>query len=262
AAQTELAAKSAVDRVILTVKTFDLEAAGMAIARGIDAPTPVLALQNGLGIEARLAASLTSGGWPVAERQVVRGVNTIPATFLGPGRVRLAGDGEVVLGRSGASDGGFASLLGGAGVRVRLVDSIDREVWKKALVNAAINPVTADHGLENGALVRDPWRGQALGLLHEARAVAEAEGFPFAAVDAEGELFRVVRATARNRSSMLQDLDAGRPTEVDAISGALLEIGRGHGLRLPNTERAVARIRTRVRERAAGSPPRAPVTDY
>ena len=253
-AWTELPERFHADRVILTVKTFDIEAAGSALARGLAGPTLVLALENGLGVEGRLAGALSSAGWPGAGRWVERGVNTIPATLTGPGRVRLAGDGEVILGRTGPADGApeaFGPLLSRAGIRVRFVDSIAREVWRKALVNAAINPVTADFGVENGRLADDPWRGQAIALLHEARAAAGSEGFDFTEEEAEGELFRVVRATARNRSSMLQDLDAGRPTEVDAISGALLDIGRRHGLPMPSTERAVRRIRARVEDREA-----------
>jgi 2-dehydropantoate 2-reductase len=248
-ALAELAEATPADRVILTVKTFDLEEAGRELARRLARPMPVLAVQNGLGVEARLAGALSSAGWPEAERLVVRGVNTIGATFLGPGRVRLAGDGELVLRREERPDGlptGFGGLLAHAGVRVRYVDAIDREVWRKVLVNAAINPVTAEFRVENGRLAEDPWRGLSLALLSEARAVAQSEGFAFSQEEAEAELFRVVRTTARNRSSMLQDLDRGRPTELDAISGALLEIGHRHGLDLPNTERAVRRIRARV----------------
>jgi 2-dehydropantoate 2-reductase len=252
-----LSGPTAADRVILTVKTFDLEEAGHALGRGLARPTPVLALQNGLGVEPRLAAALSSAGWAEPERYVVRGVLSVPATLLGPGRVRLAGDGEVVLPRAATSGGveeGFGNLLEKAGLRVRYVDEIAREVWKKLLVNAAVNPVTAEYGVENGRLAEDPWRGQAVALLEEARAVAAAEGFRFARDESEGELFRVVRSTARNRSSMLQDLDAGRPTELDAISGALLELGARHGLAMPSTERAVRRIRAQVARRSRSGP--------
>ena len=245
--------------MILTVKTFDIEAAGRELARRLTRPMPVLALQNGLGVERRLASTLSGEGWPGAERLVVRGVNTIPATFLGPGRVRLAGEGEVVLGLDDRSDGpgaGFGPLLSGAGVRVRYVDAIAREVWRKVLVNASINPVTAEFGVENGRLAEDPWRGISVALLSEARAVAQSEGFAFTQEEAEADLFRVVRATAHNRSSMLQDLDRGRPTELDAISGALLEIGQRRGLDLPNTRRAVRRIRDRIARRTPGGPVR------
>ncbi|MCI4348981.1 MAG: 2-dehydropantoate 2-reductase [Thermoplasmata archaeon] len=247
-AESELAGGIEFDRVLLTVKAPDIEPAARAIGETLLHPVPLLALQNGLGIRTRVRRALGSSGWFYADRLVTRGVASIPATLVGPGHVRYAGEGEIVLGDSGISGGlnGFDRLLAAAGIRVRVVESIEREEWKKALVNAAVNPITADHGIENGRLAEDPFRGQALALLHEAREVAEAEGYPIAADEAEQELFRIVRATATNRSSMLQDVDAGRPTEIEAISGAILSLGERHGVRLLHTQRAVDRIRARA----------------
>lgn len=253
---TEVADAGAVDGVALTVKSPDLEAAGEAVARALDPPVPVLALQNGIGIEPRLLCALRAGGWARPEPWVARGVTSMGATLVGPGRVRHAGEGEILLGLpvpgSGDPAGFWAERLTSAGFAVRRVADLRRELWRKLLVNAAVNPVTADHGIPNGQLTQDPWRGQALGLLAEAVAVARAEGLAFTDAEAEADLWRVVRATATNRSSMLQDLEHGRPTEIEAITGELLRLGRLHGLRLPASERALARIRAKAR---AGSFP-------
>jgi 2-dehydropantoate 2-reductase len=253
-ARTELAPRTDADRCVLTVKTFDLETAGRSIAERLDARRPILATENGLGIESTLARGLEAGGWPDAAALVVRTVHSIPVTWVGPGRVRLAGEGEMLFAQGGTASAeaagseseAFAALFESAGFRVRRVPDFDREVWRKALVNAAINPVTADHGIPNGRLSEDPWRDQALRLLAEARDVAEREGFAFPSEEAEGDLWRVVKATAQNRSSMLQDVERGRPTEIDAISGAILALGRRHGLSLPATRRAAERIRARA----------------
>ena len=242
------------DLVLLTVKSYDVESAGRAIAAGFPQPLPLFALQNGLGIEAALLAGLRAGGWPDPSAWVVRGVHTVPARLVRPGVVRATGNGELVLGQNPAIPDITERLreaLTGAGYVVHVSDAIDREVWRKALVNAAINPVTADHGIANGRIVEDPWRGQAMALLAEALEVAAAEGFRFDPREAERAVFGVARATAQNRSSMLEDLDHGRPTEVDAISGAILRAGRAHGLPMLATERAVVRVRTREAERPA-----------
>ncbi|MCI4337110.1 MAG: 2-dehydropantoate 2-reductase, partial [Thermoplasmata archaeon] len=69
--------------------------------------------------------------------------------------------------------------------------------------------------------------------------------------EAEQAVFGVARATASTRSSMLEDVERGRRTEVDSISGALLALGRRHGLPMTATERAIVRIRTREAERNA-----------
>ncbi|MCI4358752.1 MAG: 2-dehydropantoate 2-reductase [Thermoplasmata archaeon] len=238
------------DRVLFTVKAGDIEGAGREIAGDLLHPAPLLSLQNGLGIRERTVRAVRAGGWGYAEKWVSRGIQILGALSVSPGRIRRTADREeILLGDSGVlgSLNGFDTLLHRAGVSVRVVDSIEREEWRKAIVNAAVNPVTADHGVENGLLAEDPLRGQALSLLEEARRVAEAAGFPFSPEETERELFRVVRGSARNRSSMLQDLDVGRRTEIDSISGEILRIGTQHGIDLPYTRRIVERIRARAR---------------
>ena len=251
-AATELPPGAPADVVLLTVKSRDVESAAYAIARAFSTPVPVVALSNGLGIERLVRNGLAAGGWSSPEAWTIRGVHTVPARLAGPGRVHPTGTGEMVLGRN-PSLAAWSERLGEvferAGIPVRLADDIDREVWRKVLVNAAINPVTGDHGIPNGRLVEEPWRGQALALLGEALQAAAAEGYEFDRAEAERAVFGVARATAQNRSSMLEDLDRGRPTEIEAISGAVAAAGRRHGIPMPATERAMARIRTREAER-------------
>jgi len=242
---------SAFDAAVLAVKTFDLEAAAEALARAVRPPVPLLLVQNGLGVEAVVERALQRGGWSHPASWTVRAVNSLPATWIGPGEVRAGGTGEVVL-PGGSGPGGtpvdrFAALLGTSGISVRLVDDLATELWRKAIVNGAINPLTAIGGVENGALLAAPWRARAMTLLHEAVRAARASGIPVTEREAEADWERVVRATAANRSSMLQDLDRGRPTEIDAISGAILAAGAAHGLDLPATRAIVADVRARAR---------------
>jgi 2-dehydropantoate 2-reductase len=262
AATDALVAGLETEAILLTVKAPALAGAGQDIARKLDPLPPILALQNGLDIELDLIAALEEGGAEVLPGTVTRGVSSIPALRLGPGRVRQTGSGEILLDvpdlpRAKASVELFRGLLAGAGLAVRTVPEIRREIWRKVILNAAINPVTADHGVPNGQLARDPWRGQAEALLAEAREVARAEGYEFSEEEIEADLWRVVHATAANRSSMLQDLDRGRPTEIEAIVGRLRLLGRRHGLATPSLDRAYARIRARERE-GHGAPGPAP----
>lgn len=242
------------EMALLTVKTFDLPGAAMELGRNAAARVPTLLLQNGLGVEAMAVDCLRATGWRSPERFVVRGLNSIPATLVAPGLVRQPGTGEVLLGGVDAAtppdlSERFRSTLSDAGLPARVTTDLRRSTWMKVLVNAAINPVTADHGVLNGQLAREPWRGQSRALLGDALAVAAAEGVEIDPDEAEAELGRVVRATSGNRSSMLQDLLAGRPTEIEAISGEILRIGRSHHLSLPATQRAYDRIHARATER-------------
>ncbi|MCI4353013.1 MAG: 2-dehydropantoate 2-reductase [Thermoplasmata archaeon] len=252
-ATAELSPGFEADLCLLTVKTYDLDQASEVFGRAVSTPLPVAALENGLGVETTVEQSLESAAWRNAGQWIVRGINSIPATFVRPGVVRHTGEGELLLAdyQSGRHADATAGVFRSAGVRVRVVSDRAIEVWRKVLVNAAINPVTADHRIANGVLLLDPYREQTLQLLREALTVARAEGMTFTDSEAEAELWRVVRATSDNRSSMLQDLEQGRRTEIDAISGAVLARGEAHGLELPATRRMVQRIHAKEPRRPA-----------
>ncbi len=258
-AREDVPSDGAVDAVLLTVKTFDLPAAARAVALARPHPAPLLLPQNGLGVERSAADALSSGGWTDPGEWTVRAVLSVPATLVKPGVVRQAGTGEILLpepARAGAAGPRIEllrDLLRDSGLSVRTVPAIEREVWRKAIVNAAINPVTAVLGVANGALAGGPARDRALALLEEARRVASAEGHRFDEPEVIGDFDRIVRSTAANRSSMLQDVDRGRPTEIDAISGEILRRGAAHGLDLPATRAIVAELGRRL-ARGAGSP--------
>lgn len=234
------------DLLLMTVKTFDLATAASSLAPGRCAGIPWLLPQNGLGVEPTVervfhARSMTAP-------PLVRAVSFLPATLVAPGVVRQAGRGGFELeaperaGRRGAATRAFGQLLRSAGLEVRYVPDIGEAVWRKAVLNAAVNPLTAVHGVANGRLEEPPFREEAIGLLAEAHRAAEAAGHRFPLAELERELWATVAATATNRSSMLQDVDRGRPTEIAAISGELLRIGRAHHLPMPRTEAVVARL--------------------
>jgi 2-dehydropantoate 2-reductase len=236
------------DAVLMAMKSFDLGEASRTLARGLATPVPTLLPQNGLGIEAIAAAALRDAGWREPTRALVRAVNTIPSTLVAPGVVRQPGEGELVL-RAPEIDAPAADatrrmgeLLRGARLPVRSVADLDRELWRKALVNAAINPVTALHRVTNGRILEDPYRAEATVLLREAQRAAASAGFVFGDLEADRSLEHVARATAGNRSSMLQDVERGRPTEIDAISGEIERVAAAHGIPLPATHEVVARL--------------------
>ncbi len=251
-ARTALAPDDAPEVVLLTVKTYDVAPAATDLARALRVPVPLLLLQNGLGVERTAESALRSGGWADPPRWTVRAIHSIPATLLAPGVVRAAGSGELLL--PDAESAGavaphalrFRNLFAGAGFEVRDVPDLEREVWRKALVNAAINPVTALLGVTNGELAHEPGRSRALRLLEEARAAAASAGYEFSPGEVVADFDRVVRATAANRSSMLQDIDRGRPSEIDAISGEILRVAERRGLDLPETRTVVAEVARRV----------------
>ena len=251
-ARTRLEPGDSPDVVLLTVKTFDLAPAAEAVGRALPRPVPVLLPQNGLGIERAAGDALARGGWTSPTSWTVRAVHSVPATLVSPGVVREGGSGEIILpepsvaGRSASRVGIFHDLLESAGFSVRLEKEFEREIWRKAVLNAAVNPVTATLGVFNGELSQGPAREEALMLLGEARRAARAAGFAFSETDLVADFDRLVRATATNRSSMLQDVDRGRPTEIDSISGEILRVASAHGFDLPATRKMIDEVRRRT----------------
>ena len=224
----------AADWVILLVKTGDTaEAARTALALQ---PRGVLSLQNGL-IEATLRAECGTV-------LVGQGITTEGA-FREGSRVQPAGAGETLL---PAGFEAVAEALCMAGFRARVEPQIAAARLAKLLVNVAINPLAALFRVPNGALLAPPHRVLLEALVSEAWPVLRQAGLD---LDEDAALARVVAvatATAGNRASMLQDVLAGRRTEIDAITGTLLAMAEAGGVELP-THRAVF---TLVRRLAPG----------
>lgn len=215
------------DWVIVLVKAGDTEAAAR-VACGMQ-PQGVVSLQNGL-IEDRLRAACAG----VAAAQ---GMTTVGA-YRDDGCVTPAGDGDTLL------PPGFeavAEQLRRAGFSARVEPDIRAARLAKLLVNLAVNPVSAIFRVANGALLDLPCRLHVEALVREAWPVLRAEGLALDADAAMAKVMAVLAATRANRSSMLQDVLAGRRTELDALSGAFLELAARHGAEAP-THEAVLRL--------------------
>lgn len=232
------------EAVIVAVKSHATRAA-LAPLHGVLPPGAlVVSVQNGLDNDLAARAALPGA-------RFVSGSTSQGAIALGPARVRPIGRGTTTFARdarAAPTSDDLAAAFAAAGLEARVVDDATPLLWRKLVVNAAINLLGALARRTNGDVVTDPdLVPLAQALVAEAAAVAAREGVaidePWAMVEAAG------RATAANRNSMLQDLDAGRPTEIDAIAGALLRRAAVHSLAVPLTD-TMARL-IRARERAA-----------
>jgi 2-dehydropantoate 2-reductase len=239
--------------VLLTVKSWDTAAMTFAVEKRLASDGHVLSLQNGLGNLERVAAI-------VGARRVLGGRVIFGAELLAPGRVRVTVEAAPVLIGSPdphdvarvAAAARWAAALADAGVPARGTPAIVAELWAKALYNAALNPMGALLGVPYGHLPADrDARAVMDDVLHEAFAVARAAdvGLPWPDADAYGRRFYgdLVPSTAGHRSSMLQDLERGRPTEIDAINGYLVQQGERHGVATPVNATLARVMRARVR---------------
>jgi len=120
-----------------------------------------------------------------------------------------------------------------AGIRTRLSDDITREVWMKAIVNACINPVTALLRRENGCLLAPELTNLIEEVCREAVNVARAWEVDIEEEEAFAKVMEVVRETSTNRSSMLQDLERGKRTEIDDITGSITLRGDRRNVNVP-----------------------------
>lgn len=132
----------------------------------------------------------------------------------------------------------LAARLEEGGLPAETADDMRAVLWAKMLYNCALNPLGALAGRRYGELTEDPTtRPLVEGVIHEIYAVLDAAGIQVAWPDAADylEVFhaQLIPPTARHESSMLQDLRAGRPTEIEALCGAVERLGRRVGVETP-----------------------------
>jgi 2-dehydropantoate 2-reductase len=243
------------EAIFLTVKAYDTEATAHAVGPRLGPGGVLVSLQNGLG---NLEACANAVG---AER-VLGGRVIFGAEVVEPGRVRVTVYADPVL-LGGAQAGGgrsrdvaaaWAAALAAAGVPAEPTDAIAADLWAKVLYSAALNPIGALLGVSYGELAADPdSRALMDDVIQEVFAVSRAEDvpLPWPSAEAYRRVFydRLVPSTAGHRSSMLQDIERGRRTEIDAINGHVVARGSRHGV--PTPTNAVLTRLVHARERRA-----------
>lgn len=229
-------------QALVLVKSWQTERAAQQLSECLTPEGVALTLQNGLGNLDVLQQAL-------GEQRAALGVTTTGATLLGPARVRMGGSGATHVGPHSRL-APLVSLLRQAGFEVEEAEDLDGLVWGKLAINAGINPLTALLEVPNGMLLELPSaREILLAAARETAAVAEARGVSLPYDDAGARTEDVARKTSANRSSMLQDIQRGAPTEIDAICGAVNREGRLMGVPTPVNWMLRNLVRARV-ERA------------
>ncbi len=244
-AAVPLADAPAADLVLVLVKSHKTRDIAPHVARAMGADGIAVSLQNGIGNAEALRALIDPS-------RLVMGVTRAGATLLSAGHVR-GFVGPTVLGRDEAGHAArVAELLSASGLPTTVDDDIDALIWRKLAVNCAINPLSALRGLPNGALLERAEERQLLeAAAYEVQAVAGARGVRIDGDYREAAL-GAARLTAGNRSSMLQDVDRGAPTEIEALNGAVVREGARLGVPTPTNARLLEEIRAReAADRAA-----------
>ncbi|MEA3466901.1 MAG: 2-dehydropantoate 2-reductase [Thermodesulfobacteriota bacterium] len=232
------------DILFSCVKSYDLEKSIEFTAPLLAPSTLFIFLQNGIShlqyddknmLQAIPAFATSSEG----------------ATLLAPGHIRHAGKGQTFLGflsSKGEENNKrlhtITDILQNGGIDSAVSEDIQTRLWAKLFVNAGINGLTAIYNRTNGQLLTScAARGKLKRLVREAEQVALALGIQLEE-DPVAATLNVCKRTARNISSMLQDVRNHRPTEIDSINGAISRLGKKVTIATPLNNEIISQIKT------------------
>jgi 2-dehydropantoate 2-reductase len=231
---------------LVLVKSWQTERAARQLKDALAMDGLAVTLQNGIGNRETLQHAL-------GPDRVSLGVTTTGATLLGPGLVKMGGEGILSLEQNQAL-GPLQAALRSSNFNLQIVEDAQSLMWGKLVINAAINPLTALLQVANGELLSHPKARRMMGeLARETAEVAEAEHVHLPFNDPVDAAEDVARKTAANYSSMFQDVLRGAPTEIDAISGAVMRRGQKHGIKTPYNKACWTMVRAAVRQNVGAS---------
>jgi 2-dehydropantoate 2-reductase len=250
------------DYVLVVVKAQSLTEVAEGVAPLLGKDTSIVTAMNGvpwwffdrLGFHnggERLESLDPGGGLSRAmpTERIVGCVIHLAASTPEPGLISHNMGRKLILGepggRNGARTKGIAEALSGAGFETLVSEFIEKDFWVKLLGNVSFNPVsaltvsTADRLIEDGEVKR-----YMVQIMREVLEIGRAVGVD-AGIDPEARI-EMARVLGPFKTSMLQDLEAGKPLEVDGLLAGTLEVARKAGVRAPFTESLFGLIRARA----------------
>jgi 2-dehydropantoate 2-reductase len=239
-ATTDAAELPLFDFGIVATKAMHTEPA-IAATAPVFADGAVASVQNGIGNEEVLAEHV---------ERVIRGTTFPAGRILEPGHVQWDVKGDTTFGPFEPSPPPFeqverlAEACTRAGLPATAVADARGPQWRKVIFNAATNPVGALTGLTHGRVCEDPaLRRLVSGLVDEGKAVAAAQGITLDA-DPEELIDHAARPEVAydHKASMVQDVEARRPTEIDYLNGGIARFGRELGVPTPLNEAILALV--------------------
>jgi 2-dehydropantoate 2-reductase len=227
------------DWILLTVKQQHMDGRLIRLLQAkCNRGARIVCFQNGIGHMEKLTRE-------IPEEYIYTAVTTEAAFKESGSQVIHTGRGETWIGHEDSRHPDFSdsekklkNSLQNAGFTTNLSKNINRFVWNKLLINSVINPLTAILRVRNGELITSPdWVNTMKALYDEGCSAANSMGITIGN-DLWEQLVDVCRSTSQNQSSMLQDIAAGRKTEVEWINGSIIRIAAQSELKVP-THQAV-----------------------
>lgn len=237
------------DLVIVTVKSYDTEKVAAEIAKVLSPDTYVVLAQNGYG-------NFEAAAKHILEDRLILGRVIFGAETTGPGasKVTVIAD-DVILGSpKNLIDyykmEKFASIFREAGIPTRFSKQVMKYIWGKIIYNSALNSMGAILEVNYGKLAEVEYsRNLMESVIKEIFALLEKIGqeTPWPNPEAYIKDFyeKLIPATASHHPSMLQDIQRGRRTEIDALNGAVVEMGKKHGVSTPINDIIVSLVKAK-----------------
>lgn len=235
---------SSINHLLVATKSYQALEALDSLRPQLSDKTCIYLMQNGLGSQEAIARAYPD--FPVFAVTTTEGANQ-------QGRFRIVHAGRGFTWIGGLTERATlemaeqtAALFKQAGFESAATPDIREKLWQKLAVNCAINPFTALLDCRNGALPEQPFFQQRISpQCQEIAAALTLAGYQTEPAAVEERVRQVIQGTAENISSMLQDVRAGRRTEIDAINGYLVEFCEAHALPCPINRELVELVKAR-----------------
>ncbi|EIJ45499.1 2-dehydropantoate 2-reductase [Herbaspirillum sp. GW103] len=219
------------DLIVFFTKSLHTQSAVRSISHLVGQDTWALSVQNGLG-NAEIISEV------VPSERIIVGMTNLPADLQSAGVVHSHGEGYVRIwtmsGKERPEVSRVAEIFSAAGLNCSADPQVRAAIWEKVAFNAALNSVCAVIGCTVGtAGSTEQGRALAMRIAAETVSVAQALQIPARMAKVEEALLDAFRMHVNHKPSMLQDIEAGRQTEIDFINGAVAEQARGCGVSVP-----------------------------
>ncbi|MCX7773731.1 MAG: ketopantoate reductase family protein [Clostridia bacterium] len=231
----------AAELIIVAVKGHHLERAMESMAPFVGDNTLILSLLNGITSEEDLSRCF-------GREKVLHGFCVGTDAVREQGQVRFSNPGRIVFGEyypeAAGKAAGVADILSRAGIANVVSSDIRREMWWKFMMNVGINQTSAVLRAPYGVYQTIPEARELMAsAAREVIGIAQKEGIPLSEADIEGYLGVIQTLSPEGKTSMLQDVEARRKTEVESFALTVVKLGRKHGIPTPVNEMLYRMIR-------------------
>ncbi|MEZ9246976.1 2-dehydropantoate 2-reductase [Vibrio lentus] len=227
------------DLVIFTVKAWQVEEATTPLLQYLDPDTILMFMHNGMGAVDQIATQIDT-------HPVILATTTQAAFKPNRNNVSHTGIGQTQLGAfnlKGQQCTFLVDVLEHALPTVSWNPGIKTALWTKLAINCAINPLTGLEQIKNGELANKRFSEALSSIIKELTQVMQAEGITCSFDELETSINKVIQATAKNNSSMKQDVFYQRKTEIDFITGHLIKTALKHQIEVPVNQKLFDQVK-------------------